>query len=109
MSRTSIRAHRADRAISRASIKMSFIASLLAAAVLGPDAAPACEGSIDIRAIDALLAKAELAPQELARARKLRASAAALIIHGKRVEGQSAYRELMVMLGMAASSGTFRC
>jgi hypothetical protein len=34
---------------------------------------------------------------------------APLIIYGMRVEGQSAYRELMVMLGMAASSGTFRC
>jgi hypothetical protein len=109
MSRTSILALTASRTTGRAPTKLSFAAALLAAAVLRPDAAPACHLPINPHAIDARLAKAELAPQELAKARNLRARAAALIMDGKRVEGQSAYYRVMEMLGMAASSGTFRC
>ncbi|SEC47535.1 hypothetical protein SAMN05443249_2779 [Beijerinckia sp. 28-YEA-48] len=93
----------------RRMIKLSLAVALLAASALLPHTATACEAPLDLRAIDAALARAQLPPDALARARQLRIKGAALIESGKRDEGRSAYRQLTQVLGMPASSGTFRC
>ena len=97
------------RAAARPFVNLSLLVALLAAAVLVPSAALACGITINLRAIDSALAKAELPPEELARARELRAGAEALIMSGKRAEGRRTYYELMKMLGIRTSSGKFRC
>ena len=93
----------------RRMMKLSLTLAMLAAPVLLPHAAMACETPLNLRAIDAALAGAQLAPDALSRAGELRAKGAALIASGKRDAGRNAYHELMRVLGMPASSGRFRC
>ena len=68
----------------------------------------ACEGLVDLPAIDRQLARSDLTPDILQRGRQLRAEAAKEIESGHAAAGHGRYLDLMRLLGLSHPS-RFKC
>jgi hypothetical protein len=93
-------------------MKMRFASAVIVAVMLsclGSFAASACRSPIDLAAIERRIADPNLQGDLKERASALKARAAAAIEAGHREEGRGMYYQLMGLLGIASSSGRYRC
>ena len=82
---------------------------LAALVVHRPPAAYACQGRVDLPAIDAAMANPSIDPVLLQQARDLRGNAAKAIEEGRASDGNAHYRRLMALLQLEKPAGLKRC
>jgi hypothetical protein len=95
--------------LARRLASMSVAATVLVGILLTPSSSFACEGRINLAAVEQELAKPGLGADLRHEANAIRNKAASAIQAGRREEGRQLYFELMALLGVPASAGRFRC
>jgi len=88
---------------------LSVAATVLVGIVLTPSSSFACEGRINLAAIEQELAKPGLSAELHREANAIKNKAASAIQAGRREEGRQLYFELMALLGVPTFAGRFRC
>jgi hypothetical protein len=88
---------------------LSVAATVLVGIFLTPSSCFACEGRINLAAVEQELAKPSLNADLRREASAIKNKAASAIQAGRREEGRQLYFELMALLGVPASAGRFRC
>jgi hypothetical protein len=88
---------------------LSVAATVLVGIFLTPSRSFACEGRINLAAVEQELAKPSLSADLHREANAIKNKAASAIQAGRREEGRHLYFEHMALLGISTSAGRFRC
>ena len=95
--------------LARRFASLSVAATVLVGIFLAPSGCFACEGRINLAAVEQELAKPGLSADLHREANAIKNKAASAIQAGRREEGRHLYFELMTLLGVPTFAGRFRC